>query len=144
MKASITCHNPQQAHTALTQSLWPQVKSWLICNDGVLQITCKPQTRTSDQNAKFHSICSDIAKSDVNWAGKRRTAAQWKVLLVSGHAVVTKEESEIVPGLENEFVSIRESTALMSIKRGSSLIEYSLAFADMHDVRLSASEEVTQ
>jgi hypothetical protein len=85
-------------------------------------------SRSGEQNAKFHAICSDLAKCGAQWAGKRRTAAQWKVLLVSGHAVATKEGAEIIPGLEGEFVNIRESTALMSVKRGSSLIEYSQAY----------------
>ena len=87
----------------------------------------KEPTRTSEQNAKFHAICSDLAKSGAEWAGKPRDAAAWKVLLVSGHAVATKEGAEMVPGLEGEFVNLRESTALMSKKRGASLIEYALA-----------------
>ena len=66
--------------------------------------------------------------------GKPRTAKEWKVLLVSGHAVATKEETEVVPGLEGEFINIRESTALMSVRRGASLIEYSLAFCAMHKI----------
>ena len=93
-------------------------------------------SRTLDQNAKFHAICGDIAESNVVWAGKKRTAEQWKVLLVSAHAVATKAGSEILPGLEGEFVNLRESTALMSKERGASLIEYSLAFCSMKDIQL--------
>lgn len=100
------------------------------------RVTVQPPTRTGDQNAKFHAICSDLAKAGAEWAGKRRTGAQWKVLLISGHAVATKEAAEIVPGLEGEFVNIRESSALMSVRRGSSLIEYSQAFAAMRGVDL--------
>lgn len=91
-------------------------------------VTVAEPTRSLEQNAKFHAICSDIAKSGAEWMGKKRTAEQWKVLLVSGHAIATKEGAEVVPGLEGEFVNLRESTALMSVKRSSSLIEYSLAF----------------
>lgn len=97
-------------------------------------VRISPPTRTLDMNAKFHAICSDIAHSGITWAGEPRTAAQWKVLLVSGHAVATQQGSEIVPGLEGEYVNIRESTALMSKKRGSSLIEYAQSFCAMHDV----------
>ena len=97
-------------------------------------VSVSEPNRTLEQNAKFHAICSDIAKSGFPWAGKARTAAQWKVLLVSGHATATKEGSELVPGLESEFVNLRESTALMSVKRGSSLIEYALAFCAMHEI----------
>lgn len=90
-------------------------------------IKVQPPTRSGDQNAKFHAICGDLAGTP--WAGKPRTAAEWKVLLVSGHAVATKEGAEVVPGLEGEFINIRESTAAMTKKRGASLIEYAMAFA---------------
>lgn len=100
-------------------------------------VTVGPPRRSGDQNAKFHAICSDLARSRAEWMGKPRTAPEWKVLLVSGHAVATKEGAEIVPGLEGEFVNLRESTAAMSKRRGSSLIEYALAFCAMHSVELS-------
>ena len=90
-------------------------------------VTIKEPTRSLDQNAKFHALCSDLAGTE--WAGKPRDAAAWKVLLVSGHAVATKQGADIVPGLEGEFVAIRESTAKMSKARSSSLIEYAQAFA---------------
>lgn len=108
--------------------------------DGHVMTLAEP-TRNAEQNAKFHAICGDIAKSGAQWAGKTRTAEQWKVLLVSGHATATKEGAEMVPGLEGEFVNIRESTALMSVRRSSSLIEYALAFCAMHGVRLSEPRE---
>jgi len=98
-------------------------------------VTVAEPTRNGDQNAKFHALCGDLAKSDTQWMGKRRTQKQWKVLLVSGHATVTKEETpEIVAGLEGEWVNVRESTALMSVRRSSSLIEYTLAFMAMNGV----------
>ena len=95
-------------------------------------VIVKPKTRSLEQNAKFHALCEDAARAGLKWGGKARTAAQWKVLFVSGHAVATKEGAEIVPGLESEFVNLRESTALMTIKRGSSLIEYTQAFLAEH------------
>lgn len=100
-------------------------------------VTIAEPTRTTDMNAKFHAMCGDFAKSGMQWAGKKRNAQQWKILLISGHATATKEGSEIVPGLEGEFVSIRESSALMSIKRGCSLIDYTQAYGDIHGVKWS-------
>ena len=97
--------------------------------DGTVVKFSEP-TRTSDQNAKFHAICGELA--GLEWAGKPRTAQQWKVLLVSGHAVATKEGADVVPGLEGEFINLRESTALMSKARSSSLIEYAQAFLAQH------------
>lgn len=97
-------------------------------------VTVREPTRNAEQNARFHAMAGDIAKAGVEWAGKKRTAVQWKVLLVSGHATATKEGSEMVPGLEGEFVNIRESTAEMSVRRSASLIDYTRAFGDMHEV----------
>ena len=101
-------------------------------------VTVGEPTRNLEQNAKFHAICTDIARLGIEWQGKRRTADQWKVLLVSGHAVATKEGAEVIPGLEGEFVNIRESTALMSKRRSASLIEYALAFYAMNNMEEAA------
>jgi hypothetical protein len=118
---------------AHAQSLWAFLKAnaaqWASQGTPLaVKVSEHQDNRTLEQNAKFHALCSDIARSGAEWAGKRRSAAEWKVLLVSGHSVATKEGAEIVPGLEGEFVNIRESTARMSVKRGASLIEYTLAW----------------
>jgi NinB protein len=99
------------------------------------KVTIEPPKRSGEQNSLFHALCGDIARSGMTWLGKPRTGKEWKVLLVSGHAVATKEEAEIVPGLEGEFVNIRESTASMGKKRGSSLIEYTLAFCAENGIK---------
>ena len=49
-------------------------------------VTFTEPTRSGGQSAKFHAICGDLARAGVLWMGKPRTAAQWKVLLVSGPA----------------------------------------------------------
>lgn len=103
-------------------------------------VEIKPKTRTLDQNAKFHALCGDVAKSGIEWMGKSRTAQQWKVLFVSGHAIATGIGADVVPGLEGEFVNIRESTAVMSKKRGASLIEYVQAWAAENGVDLRRME----
>lgn len=97
-------------------------------------VEAREPTRNLEQNARFHAMCGDIAKSGIKWAGKTRTTAQWKVLLVSAHATATNEGSEIVPGIEGEFVNIRESTAQMSVKRSASLIDYTRHFGDSQGV----------
>lgn len=96
--------------------------------------------RSTDQNAKFHSIVSDLARSHVKWAGKSRTPEQWKALLISGHAVATESNGEVLPGLEGEFVAIRESSATMTTRRAASLIEYTLAFCHSNGVELHEAE----
>jgi len=95
-------------------------------------VTFTEPTRSGGQSAKFHAICGDLARAGVQWMGKPRTAAQWKVLMVSGHAIATKEGAELGHGLEGEMVNLRASTATMTKPRSTSLIEYAQAFAAQH------------
>lgn len=104
-------------------------------------VTIAEPTRSSDQNAMFHAICSDIAKSGHLFIGKPRKPEVWKVLLISGHAAATAEGSEVVPGLEGEFVNIRESSALMSVRRAASLITYTLAYCDTNGIQLTETRK---
>lgn len=97
-------------------------------------VRIKPPTRNLEQSAKFHAICGDAAKQ-IEFAGKKRTLEQWKFLFISGHAIATKEGTEILPGLEGEFLNIRESSASMSVKRMASLIEYCTAWCAMNGVK---------
>lgn len=104
-------------------------------------ISVSPPKRSLEQNAKLHAILSDLAKSPLTWAGKRRTIDEWKMLAVSAHAVATDRPGEVIPGLEGEFVAIRESTALMGVGRASSLIEYLLAFCAQNNVELKETRK---
>ena len=131
--------DPQQAKQALDW-LYAQAKPWLMAGHRLV-VEVRPENRSLDQNSKFHAICADIAKSGMQWAGKERSAEQWKVLLVSGHATATKLGSEMVPGLEGEFVNVRESTARMSRARASSLIEYALAFCAANGIELREAHQ---
>ena len=98
-------------------------------------VALKGPSRTLDQNALFHALCGALERSGLEWAGSVRSESDWKVLLVSGHAVATRHPAEIVVGLEGELVSLRESTALMDRARSSSLIDYALAFCGAMGVR---------
>lgn len=93
-------------------------------------------TRTEAQSDKFHAMCSDVAKSGHAWMGKTRSRDQWKMLFISGHAVATKREAEMIPGLEGEYLNIRESTTRMGIRRMASLIEYVQAWCAMNGIVL--------
>ncbi len=93
-------------------------------------------TRTEQQNALLHPLLTDIANQK-EWMGKKRTMLQWKVIMVSAHSIATGEPAEMVIGLEGEVVNLRESTAAMSKKRFSSLMEYVLAYGAMNGVKFS-------
>ena len=133
-----TVYNPQQLPGAIEEAQ-REAKAKLMAGQRVV-VSVTEETRRDSQNKKFHALCGDLERSGLKWMGKPRDAKQWKVLLVSGHAVATKEETEVIPGLEGEFINVRESTALMTVRRGASLIEYTLAFCAMN--RVATLEEV--
>ncbi|MDY0438330.1 recombination protein NinB [Pasteurella multocida] len=107
-----------------------------IDDDKPLVVDIKPRTRNLEQNAKFHAMCQDVA-NQLEFMGRKLTMEQWKVLFISGHAMATNEKADVVPGLEGEFVNIRESSAKMSVKRMASLIEYVTAYGISHGVRFN-------
>lgn len=102
-------------------------------------VSWSEERRTDPQSRKFHALCGDVAKQKT-WMGRSLTKDQWKVLFISGHAVATKRGADMVPGLEGEFVNIRESSATMSKSRKASLLEYCLAWCAQNEVRLSATD----
>lgn len=132
MNTTIRLYSAQQAYQAITD-IWSQIKCGLISGCRY-EISVRQERRSVDQNAKFHALCSDLSKSGLEFAGARRSLEDWKTILVSGHAVATKEGCEIVTGIEGELVNLRESTAKMSKARSSSLIEYATAFAAQHGI----------
>lgn len=104
-------------------------------------ISVSPPKRSLEQNGKFHALLTDIARSPMEWAGKRRTIEEWKALTISAHAVATNQAGEIIPGIEGEFVAIRESTAQMGVARASSLIEYVIAFCVQHGIEMREAKK---
>jgi len=104
-------------------------------------VTISEPTRSGEQNKKFHAICGDIAKSGHLFAGKPRDLDAWKAILISGHAVATGSEGEIIPGIEGEFVAIRESSAKMGVARAASLITYTLAYCDTNGIELTETRK---
>jgi hypothetical protein len=131
---------PAQARSFWERSVWPRIQPLLLAGQR-LNLTIKEETRSLSQNAKFHALIGDIVRSGHHWAGKPRTAAEWKVLLISGHAMATQGPAEPVYGLEGELINLRESTTTMSRKRASSLIEYTIAFMQCNGILRQADPD---
>lgn len=132
-KLTIRLWEIAQAHTALTDA-WRHVKQWLLAGNRLI-LEIRPEKRSDRQNKLLHALFGDVSRQ-AEWLGKRRTPGEWKVLFISGHSVATKSGAEMVPGIEGEFVNIRESSAGMSIPRMTSLIEYVIAYAVSNGVEL--------
>lgn len=96
-------------------------------------VRVEPRARSLDQNARLHALFSEAARNHT-WQGRKLTPTQWKTLFISGHSVATGKGADMVPGLENEFVNIRESSASMSVARMTSLMEYVEAWMAEHEV----------
>ena len=127
-------HNPQQGYQAIKQA-WEFAKGWLAAGGKRLVLEVRPETRSDRQNRLLHALFADVAAQAL-WMGQKRTPAEWKVLFVSGHSVATKQGAELVPGLEGEFLNLRESTARMGKARMASLLEYVMAWCAENGVEL--------
>lgn len=90
-------------------------------------------TRSLEQNAKLHALFSEIAAKHLH-VRRKLTAQQWKTLFISGHAIATGLGADMIPGLENEYVNVRESSTQMSVARMSSLIEYVMAWQAQQEI----------
>jgi hypothetical protein len=97
---------------------------------------------TPEQRKFFRALCGLIAESGMKWGGRQRSAQDWCVLLISAHAAAQGEEvGEILEGLEGEVVNLmlmREPSMQMSQGRASSLIDYVLALAHTHRIKVPA------
>lgn len=120
-------------HQLVSQG-WGWAKEQILQERPVI-VEFRLETRTDAQNRLLHALFGDTAKQ-AQWGGKARRPEQWKTLFVSGHAVATQQEIEIVPGLEGEFLNIRESTASMGKRRMASLLEYVMAWCAQNNVEL--------
>jgi hypothetical protein len=99
-------------------------------------IKAGPPTRSLEQNAMLHAMFGELAKQG-RYIGRQLTAQQWKTLMISGHAMATGLGADVIPGVEGEFVNIRESSASMSVARMTSLIEYIHAWAAENNVQFN-------
>lgn len=97
-----------------------------------------PPRRSLDQNALLHSLIDQIAKAKPEWNGLEMDADDWKALLITSHAVATRNEKvRLIPDLEGTgLVQLVERSSRMSKERATSLIDYISAWAAQNGVEL--------
>jgi hypothetical protein len=83
---------------------------------------------------KFQAMARDIARQ-AKFGGAMLPAQQWRVLLKSGHATAVGEATELVSGLEGEFLDIVQPTDQLSADKLSSLISYTQAWGDLQSMQ---------
>lgn len=131
MKLSIECVNPVQAHTAMTKSIWPQLKGALIAGQRMV-LEIKPATRSLEQNARLWAMLTDIS-NQVDWYGRKLSPHDWKHVFTA-----SLKKQDVVPGLDGGFVVLGLSTSKMTKAEMCDLQTLMEAFGAEKGVRFSA------
>jgi hypothetical protein len=124
---NITLYSPQQAHTVL-KDLWPKIKETLQAGKK-LRLELKRSTRSSDQNAMFHSLIDLIAKQ-MKAAGSAWSSDDWKRLLIDQWAHETgRKIGKVAPSLDGErVVQLGLQSHKFTVEEGSEFIEWLMAW----------------
>lgn len=131
----IHCWEPVQAHKAMTQQLWPQLKASLMAGHRMI-VECRTETRTLAQNSRLWAMLTDISKQ-VDWYGRKLTPEQWKHVFT---AALSKQD--VVPGIDGGFVVLGKSTSKMTKVEMSELQDLMEAFGAEKGVKFTAPEYV--
>lgn len=95
--------------------------------DGYRVVISEPP-RTSDQNAKLHSVLQEISVTR-EWAGRKWSVEQWKRLLTAAWMRAKGQSAHVVPALDGGgFDVLYRHTSEMSKPEMVDLIEYILAW----------------
>lgn len=97
-------------------------------------VTIAEPGRTLEQSDKFYALCSDLAKSELTWDGRRQNKKAWHDLLLHAWMLATNRHPMLVPGLNGGRVSLLMGTKGMSKTMMSELIDFSTAWAVEHGV----------
>ena len=124
---NITLHSPQQAHSVL-KDLWPKIKESLQAGKR-LRLEVKRSTRSSDQNAMFHSLIDLVAKQ-MKAAGSAWSSDDWKRLLIDQWAHETgRKIGKVASSLDGErVVQLGLQSHKFTVEEGSEFIEWLMAW----------------
>jgi hypothetical protein len=124
---NITLYSPEQAHIVL-KDLWPKIKETLQTGKK-LRLEVKRSTRSSDQNAMFHSLIDSIAKQ-MKAAGSAWSSDDWKRLLFDQWAHETgRKIGKVAPSLDGErVVQLGLQSHKFTVDEGSEFIEWLLCW----------------
>jgi len=93
--------------------------------------------RTLEQSSRFWAACRDIARSGATWDGERQTKQGWHDLMLSGWAVLTRNERpRLMLGLEGERVCLIPHSRDLSEREMSELLDYMESWAAQRGIKL--------
>jgi hypothetical protein len=126
-------HNPQQAHQAIAQYIWPEVKAQVMAGRRVT-VEVREEKRSDKENRLLHALLGHIAKTQ-EWAGKKRDIETWKRLLTAAWCRAIGDQVELLPALDGHGVDIVfRRTSQLTRKECADLIEFIQSWAAENDV----------
>jgi hypothetical protein len=120
--------NPEQA-SAVMAKIWPKVKDTLKAGKS-LRMEIKADTRSDEQNAKYHAMLSEIAVQ-AQHLGAKWDAESWKRFLVYEFCKqLGLPQGQIVPSLDGSgIVQLGLQTRDFSKERAAEFITFLEAWA---------------
>jgi len=124
----------EQAQTLMT-SIWPKVREALVYGKK-LTLEIKAQSKSREQEEKYHAIIGDIAKQAWHM-GSKWEAETWKRLLVDKYCRETGLNSQIMANLDNDgLVQLGFQTRKFSKEQASEFVEFLLAWCAENGIEL--------
>ena len=122
---------------ALMSNLWPKVREALVYGKK-LTIEIKQQSKSREQEEKYHAIIGDIAKQ-AQHMGHKWDAESWKRLMVDKYLRETGfMNSPIIPNLDGTgIVQLGYQTRNFSKEQASEFVEFLLAWCADNGVELN-------
>ena len=122
---------------ALMTSLWPKVKESLKSGKK-LTLEIKAQSRSDEQNRKYHAILGEIAEQ-ASHLGSKWDAEDWKRLLVQEFC---KEKGlpagRVIPNLSGDGIcQLGQQTRHFTKEQASEFVEFLQAWAANNGVTLN-------
>lgn len=120
-----------------SQSDRQKVANWAMKLPSGTRVEFKEAKRTSDQNARFWAMLTDVA-TQLTWHGQKLSTDDWKLIFLDA----LKRELRMVPNITgNGFVNLGRSSSDLTKGEFSDLIEIVAAFGAQHGVQFQDEKE---
>lgn len=106
-------YEPVQANQAF-KTAWTHAKPLLMAGHRLV-LEVKPETRSTEQNARLWSLLTEVS-NQVEWYGHKLNPEEWKDVFSA-----SLKRTKVVPGLDGGFVVCGQSTSRMTKSEMSEL-----------------------
>lgn len=107
MRQAIRLYNPVQAHAAIAETVWPNVKAMLQAGQRLV-MEVRTETRSLKQNSRLWAMLTAVSQQK-EWYGQRLSPEDWKHLFTAA-----LQKARAVPGIDGGVVFLGQSTSKMT------------------------------